>query len=177
MRALIAVAVTAAALLAGCSSDDGERATPPRSTTTSEAPPTSPPKVAPISAFAQVVSEYRDNLVQLAADTEADCAASDTAQVCQDAYRMFDTIVSQFQMAMLDVHSPSSSTYLGAPPDNIRALVEDTEELASKASRMASAYSLATCPDPVTSCVQEKVFAQAAAAELVQKLQAWDPHI
>jgi hypothetical protein len=178
MRALIA-ALSAAALVlvASCSSNDGADPRPrPTGSTREATPSSSPQKTAPVSAFAQVVAEYQPNLILLAADADTSCVTADDAAACQAAYGTFEGVAAQFMAEMLAVHSPSSSTYLGAPPGEVRTLVADTEELAGKASQMASAYQLATCPDPAA-CVQEKVFAQTAAAELLQKLGAWEPHM
>ena len=183
MRSLIvAASVAAAALAAGCSSSapgsPNESANRPSSALTSSAPLTTvAQKQAPVSAFAQVVAEFGPQLVQLAANAETDCSTASDSAPCQDAYGMFGTLALQLQAALQDVHSPLSASYLGAPPEEISVLVNDTEELASKASSMASTYGLADCPDPVTSCVQERLYAQLSAAELVQKLAAWDAHV
>jgi hypothetical protein len=183
MRTLIvAVSAVAVALAAGCSSGEpapaNESANQSSSNSARPAPvSTVPPKLAPVSAFAQVVAEFGPQLVQLADDAETDCSAASDSAACQDAYGMFGRRVDQFKVALLMVHSPSSASFLGAPPEEISSLVGDTEELASRASSMASAYELADCPDLVMSCVQERTYAQLSAGELVQKLAAWDAHI
>lgn len=183
MRTLVvAVSAVAAALTAGCSSGEPTSANEVanRLSSNSARPvpvSTVPPKQAPVSAFAQVVAEFGPQLVQLAADAEADCSAASDSAACQDAYGTFGRRVDQFEFDLLMVHSPSSASYLGAPPEEISSLVSDTEELASRASSMASAYELADCPDLVMSCIQERTYAQLSAGELVQKLAAWGAYI
>ncbi len=183
MRTLIfVVSAATAALAAGCSSHEptpaDESANRSSSNSVHPAPvSTVPPKQAPVSAFAQVVAEFGPQLVQLAADAETDCSAASESAACQDAYGMFGSRVDQFEFALLMIHSPSSASYLGTPPEEISSLVSDTEELASRASSTASAYELADCPDLVMSCIQERTYAQLSAGELVQKLAAWDAHM
>lgn len=180
MRTLIlAVSAAVAVLSAGCSSAEPASTNESANLSVSDPAPIStvPPKQAPVAAFAQVVAEFGPQLVQLAADAEVDCSAASDSAACQNTYGMFGRKVDQLEVGLLMVHSPSSASYIGAPPQEIDSLVSDTEELAGRASSMASAYELADCPDLVMSCVHERTYAQLSASELMQKLAAWDAYI
>jgi hypothetical protein len=170
---IVTVTAAAVALVTGCASN-----TPtPSSTATGSAPPTTvEQKQAPISAFAQAVAEFRPQLTRTAADAKTICEEASNSAPCQNAYGMLGRLADELYVALLEVHSPLSPSYLGAPPEVISSLVSDTEELAGKVSSMASAYELADCPDLVTTCTQERLYAEMSATELVQKLAAWDAH-
>lgn len=101
----------------------------------------------------------------------------ESAAACQDAYRTFGQLARQLHDRLADRHRPSSETYVGAPADEITSLLQDTESLADRAAIMANTYETAQCLDTVSSCIQERVFAQVSSGELMQKLAAWDAHI
>jgi hypothetical protein len=173
MRALLVSVTAAAALLAaGCSSD-----TPDQTDTTQSTPTRVAAKIAPVSAFTEVVAEYTPQLQAAAAEAETTCQAAEAAKGCQDAYHRFGNIASQLHGGLLAVHGVGLDTYQGAPPAGMASLLSDTETLASRASRMADTYHAAVCADVVLDCTKEKTYAQLSAAELVQKLAAWDAHM
>lgn len=175
MRAFVlAGSILAVLLAAGCASSTPDQ---PDESTTRSSPTTITPKTAPVSAFTEVVAEYKPQLEKAAANGQTACLKARESAECQDAYSLFSTIASNFHGDLLAVHGAGTATYQGAPPQEISSLLNDTEALASRATRMADTYTASTCPDIVFDCGKEKVWAQLAAGELVQKLAAWDAHM
>lgn len=173
MRALlVAVSIVGAVLAAGCSSNE-----PQEDAQTSVKPTTVAAKVAPVSAFTQVVAEYAPKLEQAAALSQSACTAASEASDCQTAYSQFGDIAADFHGDLLAPHAAGTETYQGAPPKQIAALLADTETLASRASRMTADYKAADCPDVVLDCTRERTWAQLSVGELVQKLAEWDAHM
>jgi outer membrane murein-binding lipoprotein Lpp len=173
MRALlVSVSVVGVLLVAGCSSSEQQPDRP-----TSVKPTTVAAKVAPMSAFTQVVAEYKPKLEQASALSQSACSAASEASGCQTAYDQFGDIAAELHGDLLAPHAAGTTTYQGAPPKEIAALLADTETLASRASRMTSEYKAADCPDVVLDCTKERTWAQLSVGELVQKLAEWDAHM
>jgi hypothetical protein len=140
-------------------------------------PTTVAAKVAPVSAFTQVVTKYRPKLEQAAQLGQAACDAASAGADCQTAYAQFGDIAADFHGDLLAPHAVGTDTYQGTPPTKIAGLLADTETLASRASRMTAEYQAAECPDVVLDCTKERTWAQLSAGELVQKLAEWDSHM
>ena len=171
---LVAVLALVGVVLVGCA-DDVKSAQPASDENTTTTTVIAAPSVSK-SAFTEVIAELAPLLTQFANDAEADCHAAESAP-CQRAYGMIELLAQRLHDDLVDRHDPSSNAYVGVPPDEISSLLLDTETLADKTVRMAGAYKTAQCPDVLSSCIQERLFAQMATDELTQKLAAWGAHI
>lgn len=165
--------VTAVALLAGCGgTTDPEPVAKTAPATTKTTAPSAPQ--ATVQDFTSVVAEHHADWNAQVAKTEGYCLDPREIPLCNIGYVTLGNKAEVIRLALSALHKPSAPVYKGVPPEQIKALLTETETAAGAVRLATKALSDAKCEDPMApECIPEYIAVGMALDELSRKLDAW----
>lgn len=163
--------VAAAALLAGCG-DPAEPAPPAKpvaATTSTQSAPQ-----ATVQDFTSVVAEHHAKWDAQVATVEANCRNPRTILACKAGYLTLGYMAETIRLSLSAVHKPSAPVYKGVPPEQIKALLTETESAADAAHLSSQTAYNTGCADPLEpACAAEYMRLRLDVDKLSGKLDAW----
>lgn len=175
-RSTVMVLLAAPLLFAGCSSptDSDEQNRSGDAEKAAAMPTTSKSAVASIEQFASLIAEHKGDWDDQVDTTKENCLDPATIPACVYGYMTLGLKADTMHLVLTGAHQVGNPTYVGEPPAEIRDLLSDTEDTASKVNPAVGAFQQAGCADPMdNACLSEYLAMDSAVDELSRKLDAW----
>lgn len=175
MKKLLA-AVMAVLLLTSCGAGDESKAksSPAASSSTAAASsPTPSPTTSTATAqqYASIIAEKRDDYIGKVEELEA-CRLDYSEVTCTLGLMTLGLQSQTIELRLSGASDPSALNAIGEPPAELKPLVRDTLEAATAVQPAVDAFG-----DCEGDCLSEFNRGYDAAADLADKLRAWEPYI
>ncbi len=173
-RTVALVALCAVVGLAGCSSSDADDEVKPAASTSASAAPTQAP-AATGDQWASLIAQGKSGAVDaLQSWEDSGCLATMMDTACAITLTTMGYAAGTLSTLIEAGTNEAGSGYIGAPPAEISALVDETKAAADRAAEAASAAGTACTGG--AECTTEAFAAVVAYDSLTSSLAGWAPY-